>query len=270
MSEAARPAILTPPTVAGWQRLAERLHQAAGLILPATSSARVVARLSPRLRRLGLAGFDAYAALLDEGGAELDIALELLTRADAGFFREPAQFELLESEFSRLRPARLRLWSAATGGGEEAYSLAMLLSELQQAGRIGADWTVLGSDISERRLRAAAEALYAEPRLAPDRLRRHTLGGGAAGLVQMQPALREHVSFARHDLRWPLAAAEVFDAVLLRQLLVYWDAPTRHGVVGHVLQALRPGGLLLVGAAEQGLVEAAGLEGLGEGAFRKL
>jgi chemotaxis protein methyltransferase CheR len=270
MSEAARTALLTPPSPAGWLRLGERLRQSVGLILPATSSARVVARLAPRLRRLGLTGFDAYAALLDEDGTELALALELLTRAEGGFFREPAQFELLESEFSRQRPARLRLWSAATGGGEEAYSLAMLLGELQQAGRIGADWAVLGSDISERRLRSAAEALYAEPRLPPERLRRHTLGGGTAGLVQMQPALREHVSFARHDLRWPLAAAEVFDAVLLRQLLAYWDAPTRRVVIGHVLQALRPGGLLLVGTAEQGLVDAAGLQGLGDGAFRKL
>ena len=145
----------------------------------------------------------------------------------------------------------------------------MLLGELQQSGRIGADWAVLGSDISERRLHSAAEALYAEPRLAPERLRRHTLSGGTAGLVQMHPALREHVSFARHDLRWPLAAGEVFDAVLLRQLLAYWDAPTRRTVIGHVLQTLRPGGLLLVGAGEQGLVDAAGLQALGDGVFRK-
>ena len=270
MSEAARTPVLTPPSATGWLRLTERLRQAAGLILPATSSARVAARLAPRLRRLGLAGFDAYATLLDEGGTEMALALELLTQPESGFFREPAQFELLESEFSRGRPARLRLWSAATGSGEEAYSLAMLLSELQQAGRIGADWSVLGSDVSERRLRIAAEGLYAEPRLTPERLRRHAVGGGAAGLVQMGTALCERVSFARHDLRGPLAAAEVFDAVLLRQLLVYFDAVARRGVIRRALQALRPGGLLLVGAAEQALVDAPGLQALGDGAFRKV
>lgn len=271
MSEAAPIAVLTPPTAAGWLRLAERLRQSSGLILPATSGALVAARLAPRLRRLGLDGFDAYAALLDEGGAELALALDLLTTPEARFFREPAQFELLESEFSRQRPARLRLWSAATGRGEEAYSLAMLLSDLQQAGRIGADWSVLGTDISERRLRGATEALYAEPRLTAQRLRRHSLGGGEAstGLVQMHPALCERVCFARHDLREPLAVDEAFDAVLLRQFLVYVDVPTRCAVIAHALARLRPGGLLLVGAAEQRLVDLPSLTPLGGGVFRK-
>lgn len=273
MSEAASTAAkatLAPPSAAGWQRLAERLRQSAGLILPATSGAHVAARLAPRLRRLGLDGFDAYAALLDEGGAELAMALDLLTRPEAGFFREPAQFESLESEFGRLRPARLRLWSAATGCGEEAYSLAMLLSDLQNAGRIGVDWAVLGTDISAGLLRGAAEGLYAEPRLTPERLRHHALGGAVStGLVQMQAALRERVRFACHDLRGPLASDEVFDAVLLRQLLVYVDALTRREIITQVLARLRPGGLLLVGAAEQALVDSAELTPLGGGAFRK-
>lgn len=264
-------ALLVPPSDAGWQRLAQRLQRAAGLMLAAGGGARVAARLAPRLRRLGLAGLDAYAALLEGDAAEIAVALDLLTAPEAGFFREPAQFELLESEFSQLRPARLRLWSAATAGGEEAYSLAMLLADLQQAGRVGADWRVLGTDISERRLRGAAEALYAESRLAPERLRRHAVGGGAStGLVQMQRGLRERVRFERHDLRGPLAAAEVFDAVLLRQLLVYFAVATRRSVIAHALAALRPGGLFLVGAAEQGLVDAAGLQALGGGAFRKI
>ncbi|MBI3350426.1 MAG: hypothetical protein HY020_24910 [Burkholderiales bacterium] len=270
MSDAVPLFTLTPPSDAGWQRLVDRLRRSVGLILPATSGARVVARLTPRLRRLGLTGFDAYAALLDEGGAELAVALAMLTTPETDFFREPAQFELLESEFSRLRPARLRLWSAATACGEEAYGLAMLLSDLQSAGRIGADWAVLGTDVSEPRLRSAIEGVYAEPRLAPERLRHHALAGAlSTGLVQMQPGLRERVRFARHDARQPLVADERFDAVLLRRLLLYFDAPTRRVVVAHALAKLQPGGLFLVGAAEQGLVEAAGLTRLGSGVFRR-
>ena len=270
MSEAARHAVLMPPSAAGWQRLVERLRQSGGLILPATGGLHVVTRLAPRLRRLGLTSFDAYVALLDEGGAELALALDLLTRPEAGFFREPAQFELLESEFSRLRPARLRLWSAATAGGEEAYSLAMLLSDLQKAGRIGVDWAVLGTDISGRLVRSAAEGLYAGARLTPERLRHHALGSEpSTGLVQMQVGLRERVRFQRHDLREPLASDEAFDAVLLRQLLLYVDPPTRRVVLAYVLARLRPGGLLLVGAAEQGLVDVASLTPLGGGAFRR-
>ena len=274
MSEAARAATLMPPTEAGWQRFAALMQAEVGLVLPSAGALRVAARLAPRLRRLGLEGFDAYVELLDtqRDAAELPLLLDLLTAPEAGFFREPGQFELLESELGSRRPGRLRLWSAATAFGDEAYSLAMLLADLQQAGRIGADWTVVGTDVSERRLRSAAEGLYPESRLrqlTPERLRRHGLAAGATGLAQMPAALREHLRFERHDLRQPLAAGEVFDAVMLRQLLIYFDAAVRREVVAHVLATLRPGGLFFVGAAEQGLVGDAALEPLGAGAFRK-
>ncbi len=275
MSDARFPATLAPLSDAGWQRFAELMQQSIGLSLTAASGPRAKARLAPRLRRLGLPGFDAYVELLDENGPEMAAALDLLTLPETGFFHEPAQFELLESEFSGPRPARLRLWSAATACGEEAYSLAMLLADLQAAGRVGADWTVLGTDISARRLRSAQGALYAEAPLrrqvAAGRLQRHALGASAAStaILQMRASLRERVRFQQHDLREPFDTDERFDAVLLRQLLLYVDRATRRTVLAHVLEHLKPGGLLLVGVAEQGLVDAAEVTPLGSGAFRK-
>lgn len=259
------------------QRLAALMKTAVGLTLPDSGLVQAAGRLAPRLRRLGLEGLQDYVALLGGRGAEgeLSLALDLLTAPQAGFFREPAQFELLESELSRLRPTRPRLWNAAAGFGDDAYSLAMLLADMQLAGRIGADWLVLGTDIGEQRLRSAAEAIYPESRLrqvTPERLRRYTLGSGGAttGLVQMQATLRERVRFERHDLRAPLHGAQGFDAIWLRQVLVYFDAATRQTVLAQVLARLHPGGLFFVGAAEEGLVTTPGLEALGGGAFRKI
>lgn len=253
------------------------LREAAGLTLSSADEAHAAARLAPRLQRLGLDDFDAYLALLDrERGTELQLAVNLLTTQDARFFREPELFDVLEAELSRQRPARLRLWSAAASFGDEAYSLAMLLGDLQRSGRIGADWSVLGTDIGEHRLEVAEAAVYPEARLrdvAPERLRHYTLRGmGSTGLVQMQAGLRERVHFLRHDLREPLpvgeTVAESFDAVLLRHALVYFDVPTRQRVLQHVLARLQPGGLLVVGAAEAGLVDVAGLTPLAPGVFR--
>ncbi|RZL89911.1 MAG: SAM-dependent methyltransferase, partial [Variovorax sp.] len=233
-------------------------------------------RLAPRLQRLGLDSYEAYVALIGgaDGGGEFHIAVDLLTTAESQFFREAQHFELLESELSRRRPQRLRLWSAATAFGDEAYSLAMLLADLQQAGRIGADWSVLGTDISERALRGAVEAIYPEDRLrhvTPERIRRYGLRGsdGAGGLVQMQAGLRERVEFARRDLRQPLDELGPFDAVLLRHVLPYFDMPTQQAAVERVLAQLHPGGLFFVGMAEGQLLRTAGLEGLAPGAFRK-
>lgn len=270
MSDAARISTLTPLSDAGWQRFATLMQSAAGLVLSQASASLVATRLAPRLRRLGLVGFDDYVPLL--AGGELKIALDLLTEQQAGFFREPAQFELLESELSRTRPAKPRLWSAAASFGDEAYSLAMLLADLQSAGRIGADWLVLGTDASERRLRAASDAIYPEARLrqvTPERLRRYGVCGDSSGLVQMQASLRERVRFERHGLRAPLPGAQGFDAIWLRQVLLYFDKPTRQAVLSQVLARLHPGGLFFVGAAEQGLITVPGLASLGAGVFRK-
>jgi chemotaxis protein methyltransferase CheR len=258
-----------------FERLAALMLARAGVSLGSARRPAVAARLAPRLQRLGLDSHEAYVELIAgaDGKAELEMAVDLLTLPDSQFFHEPAHFDLLESELSRLRPQRLRLWSAATAFGDEAYSLAMLLADLQQTGRIGADWTILGTDISERALRVAAEAIYAEDRLrlvTPERLRRHGLRGsaGSAGLVQMQAALRERVEFSRWDLRQPVDGLGPFDAILLRQALPYFDARTAQALVERLMSRLRPGGLFFTGASEAfGHVS---LKALAPGAFRKL
>jgi len=256
-------------------RLAELMQEAVGLSFSTARRALVASRLAPRLQRLGLDSYDAYVALIAgaEGAAERQLAIDLLTTGDSHFFRESAHFDLLESELSRLRLPRLRLWSAAAGFGDEAYSLAMLLADLQRAGRIGADWSILGTDVSGRALRAGFEAIYAEDRLrqlTPERLRRYGVRGkeGSAGLIQMQAALRERVDFMRLDLRQPVGELGIFDAVFLRHALLYFDASTRRAVVARVLAQLRPGGLFFIGAGED--LSPAGLQKLAPGAFRKL
>lgn len=255
-------------------RLAELMRESVGMDLGNARRPAVAARLAPRLQRLGLDSHEAYVELIAgaDGAAELQMAVDLLTLPESHFFREPAHFDLLESELSRLRPQRLRLWSAATASGEEAYSLAMLLADLQQTGRIGADWRILGTDISERALRAGAEALYPEDRLrhvTPERVRRYGLRGsaGAAGLVQMQAALRERVEFSRWDLRQSADGLGPFDAILLRHALPYFDARTAQALVERLLSRLRPGGLFFTGASEA--FGHASLEPLAPGAFRK-
>lgn len=93
------------------------------------------------------------------------MAVDLLTTNETYFFREPKHYEILAQQLAgRKDKSPLNIWSAASSFGDEAYSTAMLLSDLQQKGQIGEDWSILGTDISHRVLLSAKEAIYPEDR----------------------------------------------------------------------------------------------------------
>ncbi len=260
-----------------FRKIAGLMHEAVGLSFADSKKPLISSRLGPRIQRLGLGSYEDYLALIDgpDDGGEFQMAVDLLTTNETYFFREPAHYELIEEELTRSKPQSLAVWSAASSFGDEAYSTAMLLSDLQQQGRIGSQWSVLGTDISDRVLRSASEATYPEDRLrnlSPERLRRHCLRGDgeSAGLVQMHPKLRERVRFGQLNLCQSVDGLGPFDIVFLRNVLIYFDPPTKRAVVDRVLTQLRPGGLFFIGTAEGRVPCDTPLKVLAPGAFRKL
>lgn len=259
-----------------YRQIAALMYDAIGLSFNDSKKPLIASRLSPRIQRLGLDGFEEYFELIagtDDGG-EFQVAVDLLTTNETYFFREPAHYELLEQELSRTRPRALSVWSAASSFGDEAYSTAMLLADLQQQGRIGPDWSVLGTDISDRVLRSATEAIYPQDRLRnvpPERLKRYCLrgDGDSEGLVQIQDKLRAKVRFGQLNLCQPISGLGPFDVVFLRNVLIYFDTPTKKDVVDRVLEHLRPGGLFFIGTAEGRVPCNTPLQTVASGAFRK-
>ncbi|MGE4051550.1 MAG: protein-glutamate O-methyltransferase CheR [Piscinibacter sp.] len=260
-----------------FRAIAELMHSSVGLSFAEHKKPLVASRLAPRMQRLGMDRFEEYLALIasrDDQG-EFQVAVDLLTTNETYFFREPAHFDLLERELSQQRPAALRVWSAASSFGDEAYTTAMLLADLQQRGLIGADWSILGTDISDRVLRSAMQAIYPNERLrhvSPERLKRYCWRGegDAQGLSQIQPRLREHVRFGQLNLCLPIENIGPFDVVFLRNVLIYFDPPTKIQVVDRVLSQLRPGGILFLGTAEGRVNCRTPLKTLAPGAFRKV
>lgn len=257
-------------------RITELIYATIGIAFTGSKKSLVSSRLAPRIQRLGLAGFDDYVELIsgrDDQG-EFQMAVDLLTTNETYFFREPAHYGLLEQELTD-RPRRsLSVWSAASSFGDEAYSVAMLLADLQREGRLGGDWSVLGTDISDRVLRSAKEAIYPRDRLrhvSEERMRRYCLRGHAEfeGRVQIHPQLRDRVRFGQLNLCRPIEDIGPFDIVFLRNVLIYFDAPTKREVVDRVLTQLRPGGLLFIGTAEGRVACGTPLQMLAPGAFRK-
>jgi chemotaxis protein methyltransferase CheR len=271
-------AAATPPPLdeRTFRRIAALMHEAVGLSFSDAKRALVSSRLAGRVMRLGLTGYADYADLLehDDDGVEFQVAVDLLTTNETYFFREPAHFRLLEQELLRQRSPTVRVWSAASSFGDEAYSVAMMLSELHGAGRISPDWSVLGTDISDRVLRAARQGVFPVDRLrevSPERLRRHCLRGEgeSEGLVMVHERLRQRVSFGQLNLCAPFEPLGPFDVVFLRNVLIYFDPPTKTAVVDRVLARLKPGGLFFIGTAEGRVPCSTPLQVLGPGAFRK-
>jgi chemotaxis protein methyltransferase CheR len=260
-----------------YRKIAALMYDSIGLSLNDNKKALVSSRLAQRIQRLNIDGFDDYFALIsgDHDEGEFQVAVDLLTTNETYFFREPQHFEFLEHELNQTRPLSLSVWSAASSFGDEAYSIAMLLADLQLQGRLGSHWSVLGTDISDRVLRSASEAVYPQDRLrhvSPQRLKRYGLRGDGDfdGMVKIQPALSEHVRFGQLNLCRPIEAIGPFDVVFLRNVLIYFDEETKRQVVDRVLTQLRVEGLFFIGTAEGRVHCDTPLQPLAPGVFRKL
>lgn len=237
-------------------QIRELMRKVAAVTLSPHMKTQVACRLQQRLRRLEMSHFREYLDYIShhDNTPELQRAVDLLTTHETYFFREPAQFEVFMREIlpSLDATAPLRFWSAAASSGEEAYSIAM--AAMATLGE-GCNWEVLGSDISADVLARARAAVYRHERLErmpADYLRRYCLRGiGAdAGSIRIDDRLRRRVRFQQMNLAALPPAFKSFDVVFLRNVLFYFDAPTRRLVLEGVIRQLKPGGWLLVGHAE--------------------
>jgi chemotaxis protein methyltransferase CheR len=253
------------------------MYDAVGLSFNESKKSLIHSRLSTRIQRLGLSGFADYIALLNDESqaAEFQMAVDLLTTNETYFFREPKHYEVLERELANQRSkAAISVWSAAASFGDEAYSTAMLLADMQTTGRIGPDWSILATDISHRVLLSAKEGVYPNDRLravSPERLRRYCLRGEGAseGQSMVQDKLRQRVKFGQLNLCKPFSGLGPFDVIFLRNVLIYFDPPTKSEVVDRVLATLKPGGLFFLGTAEGRVPCQTPLTTVQPGAYRK-
>jgi chemotaxis protein methyltransferase CheR len=229
--------------------------ESTGISLSDQKKALIVGRLGARLRTRGTPTFTAYYRLLQDPreGDELQAAIDLITTNETSFFREPDHFTLLKDHVRSLRPVPVpfRVWSAAASSGEEAYSLAMVLSDTLGASA----WEVVGTDISTRVLARAGKGVYPLERAATiptDYLHRFCLKGRDRheGLFRVDGRLKERVTFVQANLCRPMPPLGPFDVAFLRNVLIYFDAPQKRRTVEAVAAQLKPGGLLVVGHSE--------------------
>jgi chemotaxis protein methyltransferase CheR len=232
------------------------IEDRAGLAYDLADLDLLAGKLSPRALELGFDSLLDYYYFLRydiRGAEELDVLVETLLVNETYFFREPDQLSvLIDVLLAPLLKAgvRPRVWCAASSTGEEPYTLAMLLAERELLGRV----EIVATDLSRRVLAQAQKAEYGGRSLRAVKgtpAERWLERRGDRRVVPLE--LRRAVSsWQRVNL---LVAEEVsrlgqFDAIVCRNVLIYFSDDTARKVVQHLRAALSPGGHLLVGASE--------------------
>ncbi len=245
-----------------FQRFAALAYEKAGISIKPGKEALVSARVAKRLRALSLPDAETYLRHLEEdrSGEELMRFLDVISTHFTSFFREPDHFQLLEAELTHRVEAgqrRLRIWSAASSTGEEPYTIAM--TALGVKGAEALDLKILATDIAADTLRQAAEGCYSAARMEPVPqalrarwfTRKRDPHEPTAEMWEAKPELKSRVSFRRLNLAEPpFPMAGPFDVVFCRNVLIYFDQPTRQRLISAIEGLLRPGGLFCIGHTE--------------------
>ncbi|HEX2778611.1 MAG TPA: protein-glutamate O-methyltransferase CheR [Gemmatimonadaceae bacterium] len=214
-------------------------------------------RIAVRMRARGVHTYSDYARLLDGDAVEWDKLMDALTINVTKLFRNWETYEVLADrvvpELVAQPRETLRVWSAGCSSGEETYSLATLFHRAgERAGRpmTSQRVRVLGTDIDRRSLEAAQRGLYPQEAFAdtPKEYReRYFTPGYPAGAL---PAIRSLVAFERRDLLLEAPPPGAWDMVTCRNVLIYFDRETQEMLFGRFHDALRSGGILVLGKVE--------------------
>jgi chemotaxis protein methyltransferase CheR len=235
------------------------VREQSAIVLEPGKEYLIEARLAGLVRQEGAGSLqDLVGRLRTERAGPLHTqVVEAMTTNETLFFRDPQVWEALRTTVipqlleRRRTERRLDVWSAACSSGQEPYSLVMLVREHFPAA-VGWDLRILATDLSTAVLERAEQGRFSQ--LEVNR------GLPAALLVKYfdkhgmhwdaRPELRQSVVFRplNLDASWPLMPP--LDLVLLRNVLIYFDAETRKAILGRVRRVLRPDGWLFLGAAE--------------------
>ncbi len=222
----------------------------------------VYSRISRRLRKLGMRGFDAYCSMLESNTDDEELVnfVNAVTTNLTSFFREGHHFTYLGDEvLPRLveknqASRRIRIWSAGCSTGEEPYSIAITV--LEKLGHLR-DWDIriLATDIDSDVVATGRAGIYAYERIEglDKKLQSRWFKQGKGeqtGLVRVDPALQALISFRQLNLmqEWPIRGP--FDVIFCRNVVIYFDKETQRVLFDRYANLLGPEGNLFIGHSE--------------------
>lgn len=234
-----------------------------GINLTAEKRSLMVSRLQKLVQSLGFTTFESYYHYLihDPTNQGLDALINRITTNYSYFFREEAHFDFfthtaLPTILERLQQRNskdLRIWTAGCSTGEEPYSLLMLMHEHLGLNYGLWDAGLLATDISERVLAVARSAVYPAERTSkvPPLIRQRYLHPTADGMVAVNEGLKKELTLRRFNLmNVTFPFKKPFQMIFCRNVMIYFDQPTREALIRRFHQALEPGGYLFIGHSE--------------------
>ncbi|MEK7691640.1 MAG: chemotaxis-specific protein-glutamate methyltransferase CheB [Bdellovibrionota bacterium] len=261
----------------------EIVTRISGIQLTPEKRTLVETRLTRRALSLGLKSQAAYFIHFNQNReSEIHELVSTLTTHTTSFFREIRHFDFLRTEFFPLLCQRkntpIRIWSAASSTGEEAYSLAITLAEfLSQQSIDRSAWPaieILGTDIDPRSIEYAANGIFTEAqveKVPPALLTKYFDRGRAelSGWYRIRDDLHALCRFRKHNLQDSLAPAGPWDLVFLRNVLIYFNKDYTGAIARRIQETLSPEGLLVIGHSDTFMGAELGLKAVGNSIYAK-
>ena len=234
------------------------LKQRSGLVLTADKQYLVESRLLPVARKVGLVNLTALVNQLKRGDELLMTAVvEAMATNESFFFRDKVPFYhftsiIMPALIAARRSTRtIRIWCAAASTGQEPYSLAMCLKEMEDD-LVGWRIELLASDLSGESLEKARQGIYTQFEVQRG-LPIHFLVRyfkQVRELWEVAPELRAMVKYRQHNLLSDFSHLGIFDLIFCRNVLIYFDPATKVDVLDRLAKATASDGYLVLGAAE--------------------
>jgi two-component system CheB/CheR fusion protein len=232
-----------------FEHLVDEVRAATGFDLGEYKPNTILRRLERRLEARAVRSLESYVDVVHDDPEEArKLVADVLINVTS-FFRDGAVFDALESQhlpelIRRAGPEPLRVWVPGCASGEEAYSLAMLLTEK------GATYKIFGTDVDGEALARATAGVYpaeAVDALSPERRERFFVRHD--GRYEVDRDLRKHVVFAPHDLLADPPFTRL-NLISCRNVLIYLTTDAQRRVIDVLSFGLKPGGLLVLGTSE--------------------
>lgn len=238
--------------------VSQLLRKRAGIVLSGDKMYLLESRLAPLARKEGLPSIDDLIHVIRARREERLIGqlVDVMTTNETFFFRDKTPFDHLKNAILPVlgqarKGNRIRIWCAACSTGQEPYSIAMMLDQ-DPSLTGGVPVEIVATDISERCLERARQGLFTQfevQRGLPIQMLMHYFTQ-QDDHWRISERMRQMVTFRKLNLIDPTYNLGKFDVVFCRNVLIYFDGPTKVDVLNRIAGVVNPGSFLMMGAAE--------------------
>lgn len=255
----AQGAVFSPMTISDsdFRRLASFVQTSYGIDL-SQKRQLITGRLSVTIKQLGYKNFSDFVdhLLKTRDEKEVTLLLNKLTTNYTFFMREQDHLDYFRDHIipeivrRHERDKSLAIWSAGCSSGEEPYNISMYLFDYLGSQASQWDTRILATDISAQALNTARQGIYELPDTIPAEWKRKYFIDQKDGRHAVVPALKNNVIFQPFNLMEPIRFRRKFDVIFCRNVMIYFDQPTKDALVQRFYDATNPGGYLLISYSE--------------------